>query len=30
MSQNTAIPQHIIDQVNDIDIIDVVSEYVSL
>lgn len=30
MSQNTAIPQHIIDQVNDIDIVDVVSDYVSL
>ncbi len=30
MSQNTAIPQLIIDQVNDIDIVDVVSDYVSL
>lgn len=30
MSQKTAIPQHIIDQVNEIDIVDVVNDYVSL
>lgn len=30
MSQNTVIPQHIVDQVNDIDIVDVVSDYVAL
>ena len=30
MSQNTTIPQHIIDQVSDIDIVEVVNEYVTL